>query len=156
MHLFCISASDEPDGVTAGSVQAKWLKQRLGESNAPWKLVYGHRAPYSSGRDGGNGFLRWPYAQWGASAVISGHVHNYERLLVDDIPYFVNGLGGNQIYQTVKPNPKSLFRYTAMHGAMRISGNSKRIVFEFINIRNQITDRHQLVQPGFWTTINNV
>ena len=97
--------------------------------------------------------MRWPFAEWGASAVLTGHVHNYERLEHEGIPYFVNGLGGNRKYRTVKVNPKSKVRYGLEHGAMRISGNSRRIVFEFVNTLGQTIDRHEIVRPGFWTWI---
>ena len=38
--------------------------------------------------------MQWPFKDWGADAVLTGHDHIYERLLVNGIPYFVNGIGG--------------------------------------------------------------
>jgi tartrate-resistant acid phosphatase type 5 len=38
--------------------------------------------------------MQWPFAAWGATAVLAGHDHDYERLTVGGLPYFVNGLGG--------------------------------------------------------------
>ena len=38
--------------------------------------------------------MQWPFAAWGADAVLSGHAHAYERIERDGIVYFVNGLGG--------------------------------------------------------------
>ncbi|HUM71896.1 MAG TPA: hypothetical protein PLK31_23965, partial [Chloroflexota bacterium] len=37
---------------------------------------------------------QWPFAAWGATAVFAGHEHTYERIMADEIVYFVNGLGG--------------------------------------------------------------
>ena len=42
--------------------------------------------------------MQWPFQAWGADAVLAGHVHNYERLDKNGLPYFVNGSGGNSLY----------------------------------------------------------
>ena len=38
---------------------------------------------------------------WGANAVLSGFYHVYERLRVDELPYFVNGAGGSWKTETM-------------------------------------------------------
>lgn len=43
-----IDREGEPDGITADSLQAIWLKKQLALSQAPWKIVYMHHSPYSS------------------------------------------------------------------------------------------------------------
>ena len=35
----------------------------------------------------------------GAHAVITGHDHTYERIVLNGFPYFVNGLGGAPTYE---------------------------------------------------------
>ena len=96
---------------TIKAAQGAWLQQRLAASTAPWKVVLFHHPPYNSGpgaADAQNVLQRWPFQAWGAHAVITGHVHNYERLSMPDanpsnnqpiygnptIPYIVNGAGG--------------------------------------------------------------
>ena len=37
---------------------------------------------------------QWPYGEWGADAVLAGHDHTYERLFINGVTYFVNGMGG--------------------------------------------------------------
>ena len=39
--------------------------------------------------------MRWPFQAWGASAVVAGHAHSYERIMIAGFPYFVNGAGGH-------------------------------------------------------------
>lgn len=46
--------------------------------------------------------MRWPFKEWGATAVMSGHAHVYERLEVDNLTYFVNGIGGGGVKATQK------------------------------------------------------
>ena len=55
---------------------AGWLQAGLAKSTAPWKIVYMHFSPYSSGTEHGSlSYAQWPYQAWGASAVIgSGDV----------------------------------------------------------------------------------
>ena len=36
--------------------------------------------------------MRWTFQEWGASVVLSGHDHTYERILMGGFPYFVNSL----------------------------------------------------------------
>ena len=72
--------------------------------------------------------MRWPFAARGADVVLSVHEHNYERLIVDGIPYFVNGLGGDAIYPFVNSLPESQFRYYANYRAMRVNASQNGVV----------------------------
>ena len=38
------------------------------------------------GQNGSTRALQWPYGSWGASAVLAGHDHTYERIMRDGIP----------------------------------------------------------------------
>src|SRR5439155_10652593 len=111
-----------------------WLHDRLAASTEPWKLVYFHHSPYSSGATyGSHPDLQWPFQQWGASAVLTGHDHEYERLIVGGFPYFVNGLGGRSIYSFATPLPQSVARYNGDYGAMLVDAGAASITFQFIN-----------------------
>jgi hypothetical protein len=97
VHFFALdSDQQEPDGTSRDSKQAKWLKERLAASTSPFKLVYFHHPPYSSGEHGSSKWMRWPFRRWGADVVLSGHDHDYERIMRDGFPYFVNGAGGGR------------------------------------------------------------
>ena len=139
MHVFVVdSDTHEPDGRTATSAQAAWLKAGLANSAAPWQIVVMHHSPYtSSDRHGPEEDLQWPYEAWGADAVITGHDHNYERLLKDDnedgkvMPYFVDGFGGASLYPfSTTPDPDSAFRYNAAHGGILVTATNTELKFE--------------------------
>lgn len=148
VHFFALnSASNEPDGVGASSKQADWLRQGLAASTTPWQIVYFHHAPYSSGVHGPVDWARWPYAEWGADAVLSGHDHTYERLLVDGIPYFVNGLGGGDIYYFNEIDPHSQKRFAEDWGAMLVEATSEGILFQFITRRGEVIDSYTIGEP---------
>ncbi|MBP1702827.1 MAG: alkaline phosphatase [Chloroflexi bacterium] len=145
VHIFAVdSDSREPDGVSRISLQAVWLQDALSASTAPWKLVIMHHPPFSSGYHGPVDWMRWPFAEWGADAVLAGHDHTYERLLIDSIPYFVNGLGGGPIYAFVFIDEASQARYNDDHGAMLITADTQQITFQFMNRRGELIDSYSI------------
>lgn len=141
VHFFVIdSAPQEPDGRDAESVQARWLQEGLEHSTAPWKVVYMHHTIYSSSLHGSDPVLQWPYREWGASAVLSGHDHTYERVMLNGFPYFVNGMGGAGIRAFGEPVPGSTARYNGDHGAQLIEASATEIRFQFINRSGEVID----------------
>lgn len=134
------SDAHEPDGVNSSSVQADWLKQKLSESSATWNIVYFHHPPYSSGLHGSTDWMRWPFKEWGADLVLSGHDHTYERLQIDDLTYIVNGLGGASIYDFTQPISGSLVRYNQDYGAMLIEADREKLRIQFFNRSGYLID----------------
>ena len=147
VHFFVVdSDSREPDGVSRISSQANWLEAAMSASTSPWNIVYFHHAPYSSGLHGSTDWMRWPFKDWGADAVLAGHDHTYERLQVDGLPYFVNGLGGGARYDFVNILSESQVRYNAERGAMLVNATDTQITFQFWNLAGQLIDEYQLVK----------
>jgi tartrate-resistant acid phosphatase type 5 len=138
------SDAHEPDGVNRSSAQAAWLKQQMENSTATWNVVYFHHPPYSSALHGSVTWMRWPFQEWGADLVLSGHDHTYERLQVDGLTYIVNGLGGGSIYNFLFTFPESQFRYNQQHGAMLITADSASLQIEFFNIQGELIDSFTL------------
>lgn len=147
LHLFSLdSDSREPDGTSEISVQANWLSKKMSQSTSCHRLVVFHHAAYSSATHGSYVLMQWPFEQWGATAVIGGHDHVYERLKVGGIRYFVNGLGGRSIYNFPSVLENSEYRYKAEYGAMLITADEQEIVYEFINVAGEIMDRY--IEPA--------
>lgn len=146
VHLFALNSDpQEPDGISATSVQAQWLRARLTASTARWKVVYLHHAPYSSGFHGGTVALRWPFREWGASVVLAGHDHNYERLLADGLPYIVNGAGGRSIYKTARaPVAESKFFYNGDYGALLLDASPDSLNMRFYSRKQELIDTYTL------------
>lgn len=145
VHFFALDSDEhEPDGVNSGSVQAAWLKHAMQVSTSAWNVVYFHYPPYSSGMHGSTTWMRWPFAAWGASAVLSGHDHSYERLLLDGIPYFVDGTGGGGLYSFFNVLPESQFRYNANYGAMLVHASPTDLLFEFYSRTGKLVDHYEL------------
>lgn len=141
LHFFALdSDSREPDGVGSSSPQATWLQQRLAGSTSPWKIVYMHHPPYSSGTHGAVDWMRWPFKEWGATVVLAGHDHVYERLEIDGLHYFINGLGGGPIYQFLNFQEGSQVRFNGDYGAMLAEASPNRLEFKFITRQNELID----------------
>ncbi len=147
VHFFMLDTDErEPDGASATSIQGRWLERKLAESKALWKLVFAHHAPYSSGRVPDFQHMRWPFKAWGADAVLSGYYHVYERLLVDNLPYFVNGLGGAFISGFGETDINSWFRYDENNGALLVDAGDAQITFRLVNRDGRIVDEYVLVK----------
>jgi Secretion system C-terminal sorting domain len=137
---------NEPDGIVQSSIQALWIKSKMESSTAKWKIVVLHRPPYNS-TGGIYTELRWPFKLWGADAVFAGHKHNYERLIVGGLVYFVNGLGGRskQPFRTTITGSK--FRYNGDYGAMLVEVTSSNISFCFYNTSGTQIDPYVISDP---------
>ncbi len=134
IHFFVVDSDCASTNVACEPEQMAWLESRLAASTADWKFVYFHHAPYVSGGYGGTGRMQWPFGEWGAGVVISGHNHLYERIHRGETIYFVNGTGGQGLYEFSEPVDGSAARYNDDHGAMRISVDDLQATFDFFSI----------------------
>lgn len=147
VHFFALSAdSREPDGVSAGSIQALWLKDSLSRSNSPWNVVYMHQPPYSSSPRGPVTWMRWPFLEWGASLIMAGHDHYYERLNVNGLPVFINGLGGGPIYSFGETAEGSQVRFNDDYGAMLVVCDEQEMTLQFITRTGVVIDTFTLLK----------
>jgi hypothetical protein len=148
----------EPDGIGAGSAQAAWLEAGLAASSAPFRIVYMHHAPYcSSAVHGSHGDLQWPFRSWGASLVLAGHDHLYERASVSGLPYVVCGLGGNARYAFATPIGGSQVRFNAGDGAVLMVADETSLRLQLIATGEVVADDYVLpsggVDPGITTLV---
>lgn len=142
MEFFAIdSDTREPDGVDSVSTQALWLKSQMEASVSTWKIVYFHHPPFSSALHGSQLWMRWPFKDWGADLVLSGHDHMYERLVIDGLTYIVDGLGGASIYDFILPVEGSQARYNGDYGALLIEETPVSLYIRFININGEVIDQ---------------
>lgn len=150
VEVFAVDSDQhEPDGNTATSTQAQWLKSALAASDALYKVVTLHHPPYSSGPHGDNPALQWPFDAWGATVVLGGHDHHYERLTVRELPYFVVGTGGAPLYEvdeqkTLPKNSANHFAYTNKHGAILMQVDADALTLQFFTVDNELIDTYHI------------
>ena len=123
-------------------------------SRAPWRIVYFHHAPYSSGYFHGSWtneshHMRWPFREWGAHAVLTGHDHIYERVQTNGIVYIVNGLGGDSRDLLRFPLvPGSAKQFSADFGALRAEATESYLWFRFFTSGGALIDQYRLAAPA--------
>jgi hypothetical protein len=157
VHFFALDSDpDEPDGVSEDSIQGQWLQNALSSSTATWRVVYFHNTPYSSSSEPDHGsqeYMQWPFKEWGADVVMAAHDHTYERLIIDDFPYFVNGLGGKSKYFFGPPIPGSQVRYNEKYGAMLMTANESQFTFSFFSVDSELIDFYEIIRPNIPTNL---
>jgi tartrate-resistant acid phosphatase type 5 len=141
------SDKHEPDGATVDSVQAQWLEAALADSEATFQVVLMHHAPYSSGLHNGTKSMRWPFAAWGADLVLAGHDHDYERMVVDGLPYLVVGTGGAALRDFETEEVGSQRGHADTFGALRIEATAKSMTLDFVSSAGARIDRLTLAAP---------
>lgn len=144
-HFFILDSDRmEPDGITPESPQGIWLRKTLAASTSTFNVIVFHHAPYTSGRHGPTEYMRWPFKEWGADVVLTGHDHTYERLLVDGLPYFVNGIGGGEIYHFQDILPQSQVRFNQDYGAMRVDAANLYMRFRMYTRAGILVDDYSI------------
>lgn len=81
------------------ATQAQWLDADLAATTRPWKVVYFHKPPFSSGGHGSDLALRNAlvpvFEKHRVQLVLAGHDHDYERMRPQNgVQYVVTGGGG--------------------------------------------------------------
>jgi hypothetical protein len=97
IHFIALDTEDDYE------TQAAWMDQDLARTDRPWKIVYLHKPPYSSGNHGSDTRLRAALApvleKHEVQLVLAGHDHNYERMHTQNgVDYVVTGGGGKGTY----------------------------------------------------------
>lgn len=142
MRFFVLDSTTALDDPAAAQRQRDWLRTALQKSAARWKVVVLHHPPYSSGEaHGSSPDLRWPFRQWGADLVLSGHEHNYERLVEDGLTYVVDGSGGKDLYDLGDALPGSQVRVDDAFGALVLMATPTALTGVFRTDGGQVRDR---------------
>ena len=92
--------------------------------------------------------MRWPFKKWGATAVLAGHDHTYERLLINGLTYFINGVGGGPIYSFLNVVEGSQVRYNDDYGAMLVTADSSQVTFQFFNRQGTLIDEYTITREN--------
>ncbi|MFY0564020.1 metallophosphoesterase [Archangium lansingense] len=138
------------------ALQKAWLTQDLAATSRPWKVVFFHHPPWSSGEHLSSTAMRRDYSpifeQYGVDLVLTGHDHNYERSKpmkgdvvapagTRGIPYIVVGSGG----ATLRPFPGSqpswsAFRDNTNMGYLDVVVDGGTLTAKFLNTSGAVRD----------------
>ncbi|MFQ5773544.1 MAG: metallophosphoesterase family protein [Kiloniellaceae bacterium] len=136
-----------------GSAQELWLRRDLAATGARCILAFWHHPVFSSGPHGDIPTMRALVRRLheaGASVVLAGHDHLYERFAPQDpdgrldarggIRAFTVGTGGARLYHFRQARPNSEFRYRGSWGLLRLALEPDGYAWEFLAVDGRRID----------------
>lgn len=136
----------EPDGNYDGSVQQQAIIAAILRDTSPWKIAVLHHPPYtsSSAKYPGTSDVRW-VSRLPVHAVIAGHAHQYERLVIGGKLYLTAGTGGMTLYGfRGDPYPGSLVRISSF-GFVRMTATCDEASLDFVDVDGVVQDTVELL-----------
>lgn len=124
--------------------QIDWLRGKLANSRASWKIVVGHHQLYTvAGQNYGGKQHDYPeliapfgplFQQYGVHVYMNGHEHNLEHVERKGVHYITCG-AGSEIQLVVTPHKDAPGDYFASdhHGFMTVRLEPERLSFDFID-----------------------
>ncbi len=135
------------DTEKAGPAQSSWLERDLAESKAIWKVVLGHRPPYSSGEHGSDLGIRNTFApifeRNHVDLALFGHDHDYERTHpMNGVTYVITG-GGGEGTRSVGTSDFTAFSIQVQHFVL-VEADSEHLTLWAIDATGKTFDTLQL------------
>jgi hypothetical protein len=136
--------------------QKTWVAQDLAATKQPWKVVFFHHPPWSSGEHGSQLTMRREFGplfeQYGVDLVLTGHDHNYERSKpmkgaevaasgTRGIPYVVVGSGGARLRSFPSAQPGwTAYRNDTDMGYLDVKISGGTLTARFYNAAGTVKD----------------
>ncbi len=135
--------------------QYHWLTNDLATTDKPWKVVFFHQPPHTSGPHSGDDYdldgardvvalqteLLPVLTHYGVQVVFNGHDHDWERFApVDGLHCVVTGGGGAFLYTQVNPDPLSVQFVSRFHFT-RVKIRGPRMDVEAVGSDGEVFDR---------------
>jgi predicted phosphodiesterase len=139
-------------GEEGSEEQDAWLTQRLQDDQFAYSVVITHVPLFTSSvihpADSQPVRQAWheKFARAGVPLVLSGHSHNYERLVVDGVTYVVTGGGSSQLYPALYIDPLSQAFSVSSHFVL-LEFYEDQIKILAIDKNRKILDQAQVPLP---------
>src|SRR6266487_4062148 len=134
------------DSTYMDPTQLNWIKQKLRDSNAAWKICYFHHPLYSNGKHHGadvdlRSLIAPLFEKYGVNAVFSGHEHIYERLNpVHGIYYFILGTCGQLMTHDLRKSEAVEAAFDSDRSFMIVEIAGDKLYFQTISRSGQTID----------------
>jgi hypothetical protein len=148
--------------------QLAWLDADLAATTQPWRVVYFHRPPYSSGAEHGSSLdVRQAFApifeRRGVNLVLNGHDHDFERskpwrefvTTGKPVTYVVTGGGGAPVYP-VGTSAWTAAAASANHYTRITAGTGCVMTVEAVRIDGVVFDQASIDRCAAATTAPSV
>jgi len=119
--------------------QLEWAKAQL-SGPEPHKIVIFHHpvfssdAAYGPGSEGLQALWHPVFVDRGVDLVLSGHAHNYERIVRDGVTYLVVGGGGANLYRLGTRVPGSVVGVENHHFYVAVRADSQGISVRVVGV----------------------
>ena len=155
-----ISLNTEIDAGAQNDWLARELQAAANDPAAVWTIALCHRPPYSFGERAGDDHYKTNWmpilTQYEADWLVSGHSHNYQRMVpIRGVRYLVAGGGGGRLYASAVGESAQAFATTCYH---HVSAHVTNDVMQIRGIRSDgrifdsetVVNRRQVrVEPAF-------
>ena len=139
----------DTQSVALAQKQREWLDRELSNSQARWKIVYGHHPIYSDGNYEDRPDLiasLLPILANRADAYICGHDHNLQALQPQrGVRFYVAGGGGAGLYD-VTESPRSLF-VSRSNGFAVLDADANRLVIKLVDDTGKVVYEDPITKP---------
>lgn len=136
-----------------GSSQYKWLESELSSDkaqNAQWLFVISHIPSYVAGTQSyfadNYKYLVPLFEKYGVDFSFSGHVHGYERGLVNGVNYVVTAGGGGPLNKKGSGVLKLFKNFHQIYNFCLVKVIDNKISFEAFDINNNIIDDVKIIK----------
>lgn len=129
--------------------QNAWFDAMLADERFPYRIIVSHVPPYSSGTHAEDSLIlasRWGERLRSAPGLVlylSGHQHNYERLLIDGRTHLISGGGSATVYAQETLLPESQVWKSLTHFVL-IEIEGGRLRLRAIDLENQVFDESEI------------
>jgi len=126
-----------------GPSEREWVSRWLARSpkGIQWRVVYGHRPIYSSGKHRGSVALQRQLLPLLKKAKVdvylSGHDHDMEHLEAGGIQFFVAGGGGASTYGVANRDPHSIFAMQE-HGFLELEADAETLSVRLVSSKGEV------------------
>jgi predicted phosphodiesterase len=138
--------------------QLNWAKAQL-SGPEPHKIVIFHHpvfssdASYGPGSEGLQALWHPVFVELGVDLVLSGHAHNYERIVRDGITYLVVGGGGANLYRLGTRVQGSVVGVENHHFYVAVRADSRGISVRVVGVAQvqgeTVIPEHQILDEFF-------
>jgi hypothetical protein len=140
-HFVSLNSEEDSSG---SSAQAAWLRRDLANYPGTCTIAISHKPRYSAGPQGDTPSMEdlWGVLSGHAVALISGHVHNYQRHRPNrGITQFVVGTGGHEVSSPNALDPRLARSVAGEVGALRLRLTPGTVSYDFSTVEGETDDR---------------
>ena len=134
--------------------QLDWLEQSLRESQARWKIAYGHHPFYSTGKKHGSEvdlrqLVEPLFIRYGVNAVFAGHEHFYQRIAPQHgIAYFISGAASKLRHGNIRKDLINAAGFDQDLSFMLIEVAGDTLHFEVVSRTGATVDQGRFDRPA--------